>query len=376
MEASEGSVSSPYSRARLAAACVSIAGNALCGGGIFIFPLISPTLALRLKFTQPQLTTIVLAGLVGQYPVAAFVGKIIDRYGPATCSLIAAPSSASFHRLTFYFFMAGLGTVSSYFSALFAASKLFPNHLGMASGITMSLFGLSPLLLSSIASIFFTKSNGDSLDITSFLNYFAIIAVLVYTVGGLNLRIASSPRPSDPNHSLPPPTVNERTRLLNKTNTSSARATNASAWDILWDVDFLLLGAFCLLTLGAVSRNGYINIGTILLSLPNTSNPIPTNPIADSASSQVRLISISNTVSRILVGPLADAISPATSFTSIGAVTPPKKHKISRIVFLTGPALLLAGSFLWMEFGVTSQETIWVLSVGTGVGYGAIFTVL
>src|SRR6266702_5984598 len=29
-------------------------------GGIFIFPLLSPTLALHLKFTQPQLTTIVL----------------------------------------------------------------------------------------------------------------------------------------------------------------------------------------------------------------------------------------------------------------------------------------------------------------------------
>ena len=33
----------------------------LCAGGVLTFPLMSPALATRMKFTQPQLTSIVLA---------------------------------------------------------------------------------------------------------------------------------------------------------------------------------------------------------------------------------------------------------------------------------------------------------------------------
>jgi len=32
----------------------------LCAGGVLTFPLMSPALAARMKFTQPQLTSIVL----------------------------------------------------------------------------------------------------------------------------------------------------------------------------------------------------------------------------------------------------------------------------------------------------------------------------
>ena len=35
----------------------------LCAGGVLTFPLMSPALAERMKFTQPQLTTIVLASV-------------------------------------------------------------------------------------------------------------------------------------------------------------------------------------------------------------------------------------------------------------------------------------------------------------------------
>lgn len=74
--------------------------------------------------------------MVGQYPFAAFVGKAIDHYGPWACSLasslffsvgfglfaleiaktpdvISAPSYSSFERLAIFYFMAGLGTVTS-----------------------------------------------------------------------------------------------------------------------------------------------------------------------------------------------------------------------------------------------------------------------
>jgi hypothetical protein len=74
--------------------------------------------------------------MIGQYPFAALVGRVIDVRGPWACSLASAllfslgfglfslevrntpdfithSSSASFHRLVLFFFLAGLGTVTS-----------------------------------------------------------------------------------------------------------------------------------------------------------------------------------------------------------------------------------------------------------------------
>src|SRR6266849_3004409 len=79
------------------------------------------------------------SGMIGQYPFAAIVGKVIDEYGPWACSLIASiffttgfsifaaevaktpdditePSKSSFRILAACFFLMGLGTVSSYVS--------------------------------------------------------------------------------------------------------------------------------------------------------------------------------------------------------------------------------------------------------------------
>lgn len=77
------------------------------------------------------------SGLMGQYPLAALVGKILDYYGAWACSLISAclflvgfglsaneisrvpdtisqPSTSTFHNLVILFFIAGLGAVFSY----------------------------------------------------------------------------------------------------------------------------------------------------------------------------------------------------------------------------------------------------------------------
>jgi hypothetical protein len=74
--------------------------------------------------------------MIGQYPFAPVVGSAIDRVGPWACSLAAAilfstgfglfslefrahsesishSSSASFRRLVLFYFLAGLGTVTS-----------------------------------------------------------------------------------------------------------------------------------------------------------------------------------------------------------------------------------------------------------------------
>lgn len=83
------------------------------------------------------------SGMMGQYPFAAFVGKILDYYGAWACSLISAclfsvgfglfaneiskapdiilqPSVSTFHNLVIFFFIGALGTVFSFVHSLFS----------------------------------------------------------------------------------------------------------------------------------------------------------------------------------------------------------------------------------------------------------------
>lgn len=387
--------------------CCSIILNAICAGGIFTFPIISPVLSAHLKLTQPQLTTIALAGMMSQYTVASVVGKVIDAHGPSLCSLIAAalltvayggfaatthlypdtPSASEslsiFRNLTFCFFCAGVGTVFGYFSSLFAASRFFPAQSGLASGGSMALFGLSPLFLSVIATTWFTDSVTEALNVTNFTAFLAIFFGLVYVLGALTFRIDPStdvpavqnvePRVGDSDSD----SADETTSLLpDRTNKPRSVSTTGSVLELITQSDFWLVAVFCVFTLG-VSEMIISNIGTIVLSLPPFSIEGTGSSSAQAYTShQVKLLSISNTASRITVGLLADFMSPVASYLPCGSRIFPRKHRITRMAFLSISALTLGSTFLWMNSRVLTRDDIWTLSVGTGIGYSAVFTVL
>jgi hypothetical protein len=90
----------------------------------------------------------------------------------------------------------------------------FPQYPGIASGVSLALFGLSPLCLSLAASRFFT-SHESGLDVTQFLNFVALLAGSIHLFGALTLKI--------PKHTSDPPFLpgsdteqytNERTPLV------------------------------------------------------------------------------------------------------------------------------------------------------------------
>ena len=143
------------------------------------------------------------------------------------------------------------------------------------------------------------------------------------------------------------------------------------------------------------------NIGSIVLSLPSASSPALISSTSSSTaimtSTQVRILSISNTISRLFVGPIADFVSPVGSYLPSGDLHYPRKHRVSRMSFLFGSSILLIFTFGWMQFGIRTQQELWILryydfyhahfafhsnrilsdnSLGTGVAYGAVFTVL
>jgi hypothetical protein len=149
-----------------------------------------------------------------------------------------------------------------YFSSLFAASKNFPNYLGIASGASMSLFGLSPLFLSLLASNFFTDLESGSLNVILFLKFMAIFTGSIHVFGAFNLR-TPTPTSEPDNSSINDPEVSdvdESTRLLPgkpnvRVNGEPADGYGDSSLDLLRDCYFWILAVFLLFTLGAVSQD-------------------------------------------------------------------------------------------------------------------------
>ncbi|KAH9001232.1 major facilitator superfamily domain-containing protein [Lactarius akahatsu] len=388
--------------------------SSIFAGGIFIFPLLSPVLALHLKFTQPQLTTIVLLGMMGQYPFSAPIGKIVDEYGPWACSLIASflysgsfailaaeiaktpdnitgPSESSFRILAGAFFVMGLATDASYvssyyFSTLFAATRTFPQYLGAASGASMTLFGLSPLFLSLLASTFFTDPP-TGLDVPRFLKFLALASGIVHLIGAFNMRLCK-PQCITPSTPASAPTsdeersIDEREPLLpNKPHRSESQiipiGESRPVIELFKDSHFWLLALVALIILGSCEMI-MSNIGTIILSLysERTVSIGGSSSAAAATATQVRLISISNTLSRVVVGPLADLISPVTSRASGDSPSSPQRYRVSRVALLSFVPVLLVGTFLYLELAIRTPGDLWILSVNTGAAYGITFTII
>ncbi|QRW00168.1 major facilitator superfamily transporter [Ceratobasidium sp. AG-Ba] len=369
--------------------------NSITAGGIFCFPLFAPYLVEHLHLTQPELSSIVLAGMMGQYPFAAGWGMIIDRIGPWACSLAASclfsvsfgtfaylieHEGISSHRwLVILFFLAGSAAVSSYFSALFATrSHSAPG--GLATSIPLALFGLSPLFLSYVATLpGFQLDNGD-LNAPKFVASLAVGAGLIHFISAFGLRvrydIPHAVQQDTPDTQFPDEDAVERTPLLKKlpTSSSSPASTSSTLYSVeedgtvlglLSDSYFWLFAAVVLVITGS-SEMVISNIGSIVMTLPGSGN----------AATQVRLISIANTLARLCSGPLADLISPLGVKDTCGAYKFPTTRRLSRMIFPCWALICLCTVYLWTAFGVRSSNSLPVLSIGTGLAYGAVWAVV
>ncbi|CCO26251.1 putative transporter MCH1 [Rhizoctonia solani AG-1 IB] len=356
----------------------SVVMNSITAGGIFCFPLIAPYLSQHLHLTQPEMSSIVLAGMMGQYPFASAWGIAVDKIGPWFCSLAAAILlSTSFgtfsyllshegnfsHRwLVLLFFLAGSAAVASYFSALFA-TRYQARPGGLATSIPLALFGLSPLFLSYVASLpTFQLDNGE-LDAPRFLWFLAVGTGGIHLISAFGLRVRYDLTSIDdtvvetPN---PARNLSERTPLLQKSLITPPNSPprpvleypeeDSSVIALLSDSSFWIFAAVFLVITGS-SEMVISNIGSIVMTLPGT----------DNTATQVRLISIANTLARLFSGPLADLVSPVAEKDACGSYKFPTTRRLSRMIF---PCLAL------------STSSLPILSVGTGLAYGAAWAVI
>jgi len=368
--------------------CACIGANALCAGAIFCFPLLAAPLGVNLRLSQAQLSTIALAGMMGQYPFGPIWGMLADRCGPWACSLCAsvlfalsfalfsttvsapaaATSSTTYLLLVFYFFLAGLGTVASYFSFIFSASKVFPRNSGFATGVVTAVFGFSPFVLSVIATTYFTDIETGAVNVAGFTKFLAMRLGLVHAISAIGLRAV--PREGEPKPEDTEGASETSPLLASKTleQRQQEEAARDSAFAVLCDHQFWMLTLIVVICIGSAEMV-MTNIGTIAISL-STSTLV-------SAPLQVRLISASNTISRLITGPLADYLSPMSMSSSEAVVLPlAGARTMSRSVFVCSFAIIMTASYLWMAFGVSTESGIWALSLGIGASYGGLWTIL
>ena len=281
---------------------------------MFTFPLLSPGLATQFNLSQPQLTTIVLAcvdpffhysywleckcddesiygcrnGWIGCWQAWSFYLLShcclsfllwiwwfciwsLQRFSQSSWSLSNIFLSFGFlfragwpwHCVFVSFgtwYAYGLPFKSSifrYFSSLFAASKSFPNHIGLASGASMALFSLSPLFLSAIASNFFIHPATGQLSICHFMSFLSLLTGFVYILGFINMQGLkhSIDRPQTTSELVEENIPQETSPLLAPTSQSrfTTQASNPSAMELLRRIDFWLLVIFCVFIIGAVS---------------------------------------------------------------------------------------------------------------------------
>ncbi|KAG8702671.1 putative monocarboxylate transporter mch1 [Ceratobasidium sp. 394] len=365
-------------------ACV--VSNALTGGGVFLFPLFVPSLKEHLSLTQSELSTIVLAGMMGQYAFVAGWGVVVDRIGPWACSLSAsalfllsygtfayllANDLGTYRTLAGLFFVAGCGRVASYFSAIFSSRT---RGSGLATSVPLALSGLSPLFLSYIASLGVFQNADGTLDTPKFVGWMGVGCAVVHTVGAIGLRHVNDPFEEEgERRALLGEQVDEGDKLVMEQG-EAIRAGCVLVHRVEPDgsvVGLLTDGSFW-----AYAAVGVVITGTAEMVISNIGSIVMEFPGAGSAATQVRLLSIAGTVARLCTGPLADIISPPIDEGSMCVCGPIERPGVNRMVFPMGFLGVLAAGYLWTAVHVTSASELWVLSLGTGLAYGGSWAVL
>ena len=149
-----------------------------------------------------------------------------------------------------------LNLLFRYFSSLFAASKLFPNHIGLASGASMAIFSLSPLFLSAIATNFFIHPATGQLNIGHFMSFLALLTGFIYTLGFINMQGLkhSIDQVQTTSEAVEENISQETSPLLAPTlqGRLTMQASNPTTMELLRRIDFWLLTIFCIFIIGAV----------------------------------------------------------------------------------------------------------------------------
>ncbi|GAA5976408.1 hypothetical protein JCM10908_005489 [Rhodotorula pacifica] len=400
----------------------------------FVFPLWAPEVARVTRTSPSHLQLVATAAILGEYVSAALFGAIADRRGPGAVSTIAGltfgvglgslawrysvcdallakgeapwPHEWVLLATAWFIVIVGCGTAASYFSAMCSLSKSAPaSHAGLAIALPCAVFGLSPLFLSGVASLFTTAAKavdeGAALDVQAYLGFLGALLMAVNLAGGFLIRdlpwqqnidriivAAIEPFPDEENlsgYASPGEQASERSPLLARWTADEVGGPDAvkpestkgdSFRAFVSTTSFWVLGAVVFFSTGPAEMY-MASVAQIIESLAPTSESTPSKRhfrqgTLTLSEHHVALLSISNTIGRLVIGAASDYLSrPAT---------PGKKRsgwrRQIRLVFVGGACILLALACLWACTGMSSPAGLWIVTPAIAIAYGTIFTLV
>ncbi|KAL9935265.1 hypothetical protein V8E36_005613 [Tilletia maclaganii] len=452
----------------------SIAACSLTAGSIFCFPLFSPSLTRDLDLTLKQTSSIWVGAVLGEYGFAAPSGIIADRHGPRILCLVAAVlfflgynlmgreeavalaarlaagkgqghgggegsipivgPSGSYIRLAFAFFLCGAGVSASYFSAVTAATRTFPNYPSLAIALPLTLFSLSSMLLSAVGSTFFADPATGDLNTRAYLYFLAYMLGIVNLLAGFGIHhdkaeASSSVRAqgqangnsthtdveADEHTALIPPESRPSPSALpylTKDSSLSSFFRAPSVWAIAL-LMFIAVGACEMLMScvgnvvqsllgaepgdtdsGGPAAAAAVLIRRAMLSSPTLGSSMPSwewrRAALEIRGTQIRLLATMNTLSRLGAGILADLCAPTSTRVQNARRRGGRRPKfvLSRLSIILAALVLLFVAFSYAALGFPPTEAgptplpaprstfirLSLVSISTGLAYGLVFT--
>ncbi|KAH9814606.1 major facilitator superfamily domain-containing protein [Melampsora americana] len=353
--------------------------NALTAGSMFTYPVFSPTLQSSLNFSIKQVSTTASISILSQYLSAPLWGFLADRKGSALVSLVAgffffigyfslsllisffetrSDSTASFFiwfSVTFAYSLCGSATSASYFAALTSTTQLFGSlHPGLSIAGPATLFGLSPLVFTSIGTWLFTHDD-HQFDALAYLRMLAGVTLVVNLEITLSQEDERAPLMDGTTASACDDSVEANEQPIHRRNDQlriNPLPDHDTVLGFLSHSAVWMLGFIVLLTAGPAEMT-IASIGSVIDSF------IPLAPISLKAK-HVQIISLANAVSRLIVGWTSDRLCKSDQ--------PPGRRRIAFMAFAPTLYLLICA---WIALG---GQQVWILSFTTGICYATIFS--
>ncbi|GFF35935.1 uncharacterized membrane protein YMR155W [Aspergillus udagawae] len=159
-----------------------IAGTlaALACGTNYAYSAWEPQFADRMKLSSTESNFIGAAGNLGMYASGIPLGLLTDARGPRLTTIMGAVTlgvgyypiyqayvhgegSLGVAMLSFFSFLTGFGSCSSFSASIKTAASNFPDHRGTATAFPLAAFGLSAFFWSTVSAIIFKDDTGKFL---------------------------------------------------------------------------------------------------------------------------------------------------------------------------------------------------------------------
>ncbi|KAK6463511.1 major facilitator superfamily domain-containing protein [Scheffersomyces coipomensis] len=290
-------------------------------GTLYLYSSYSPQLAKQLHYTVSDSSTIALVGNFGASVSGPLAGLVVDRKGYSTSLSIGGTFIAfgyfglkqqfdneynNVHLSALLLLLVGSGSTFINYACLKCCAISFPSIRGVATSLPLSLYGLSALFYSVIASLFFP---GDTSSFLGFLAYSSIVIFAICAPAIMLCDVEHNPRRSNLLNKSQPDQHHHRNREMRSpspelTNITGIRLFNSYKFWLI----FFTTGSLASLGQMYIYSVGYMVKALIsfkLLGLEINNDII----IQRDQQYQVGLISIANCIGRILSGILGDIIT-------------------------------------------------------------------